>query len=206
MNWIIWTLVAIGVFIILTASYFLLIWKLKSKSPHLTFRHAVTVAKEALQDKENPPEIFRRLKDHTEAPFDAVKENKKKEVIPGTYHFRWPKIQVSYTNKNLDETIVIQVDDHDEIVSAYYSEGIVNGVKIGDTNLDMEDFEMRHAGTIGGHLRSFVRYHLRFPEGTLKIEKAPEPTFTPVLDLRKGGEIHLHGKPPPDKMPNFKNK
>ena len=65
---------------------------------------------------------------------------------------------------------------------------------------------MRHAGTISDQMRSFVRYHLRFPEGTLKVEKAAEPTFKPVLDLKKPGEIKLHGKPPPGPLPNFKKK
>jgi hypothetical protein len=205
MDWTIWTLVGLGIIILLGAGYFFLVWKIEHKEPHLTFRHAATVAKEALLNKDNPPEIFRRMKDKTEVPFDALKENKKKAVLPGTYHFRWPNLQLGYTNKEAGEKIVIEVEGHEEIVSAFYHDGAVNGVKIGNVDLDMEDFEMRHAGTIGDHLRSFVRYYLRFPEGTLEIEKAPEPTFKPVLDLRKGGEIHLHGKPPPEKMPNFKD-
>jgi len=200
-----WTLIGLAVFIALAVAYFFFIWKKETKLPHLTFRHAASAAKEALQDKEHPPEIFRRMKDKTEVPFDALAENKKKAEIPGVYHFRWPKLQLGYTNKEAGEKIVIELEGHDEIVTAFYGAGVVNGVKIGDDNLDLEDFEMRHAGTIGDHLRTFVRYHLRFPEGTLEIEKAPEPTFKPVLDVRKGGEIKLHGKPPPGKMPNFEN-
>ncbi|HMP16566.1 MAG TPA: hypothetical protein PKD72_06065, partial [Gemmatales bacterium] len=61
-----------------------------------------------------------------------------------------------------------------------------------------------HAGTIAEQLRNFVRYHLRLPGGSLEVEKAPEPTFAPKLNLKKGsGKIHLKGQPPPERMPNF---
>lgn len=205
MHWLLWTFLGVGVFVVAGVVYFMLAWRKQHQPHHLTFRHAAVTAKEALLDQEHPPEIFRRLKARLETPFNAMEENKKKVVIPGTYHFRWPHLQVGYTNKDTSEKIVLQLDGHPEIVTAFYSDGVVNGVKIGETELDMEDFEMRHAGTIGDQLRSFVRYYLRFPDGTLKVEKAPEPTFKPVLDLRKGGEIKLHGKPPPGKMPNFED-
>ncbi|HQR08863.1 MAG TPA: hypothetical protein PLN21_18730 [Gemmatales bacterium] len=205
MNWILWTLLGVGLFIVAAVVYFFLAWKKQYRPHHLTFRDLAVAAKEALLDKEHLPEIYRRLKNRVEEPFDPLQENKKRAEIPGTYHFRWPRLQVGYTNKDSGEKIVIQKEGHPEVVTAFFTEGAVNGIKIGDTNLDMEDFEMRHAGTISDQLRSFVRYHLRFPGGTLEIEKAPEPTFKPVLDLRKAGEIKLHGKPPPGKMPNFDN-
>ncbi len=205
MDWVSWTLVGVGAFIVLAVIYFMLTWKKQHHPHHLTFRDLAVAAKTALQDKEHPPEIYRRLKSRVEELFDPIQENKKRAEIPGTYHFRWPHLQVGYTCKEAGEKIVIQKEGHPEVVTAYYGAGVVNGIKIDETNLNMEDFEMRHAGTIGDQLRSFVRYYLRFPEGTLEIEKAPEPTFKPVLDLRKGGEIKLHGKPPPGKMPNFDN-
>jgi len=205
MDWVIAAVLFGGVLIVLFGAYLLLVYKRQHHPDHLTFRDIAMVAKTALLNKEAPPEIFRRLKDHSEIPFDALAENKKKAVIPGTYHFRWPKLQLGYTNKDLDEKIVIQVEGDDKVVTTFFTDGAVNGIRIGKENLDMEDFEMRHAGTISDQLRSFIRYYLRFPEGSLTIDKAPEPTFKPVLDLKKKGEIHLHGKAPPERMPNFQD-
>lgn len=204
MFWLIMASVVMGVLLVAGLVYFFVVLKHVPAKDDLTFRHAATMAKEALLDKDHLPDIFRRMQDRTEVPFIAYKENKKKQEIPGTYIFRWPHLQITYVNKPDGEKVVLQLDGYEQRVTAFYGEGVVTGIKMGDEVLDLEDFDMRHAGTIGDHVRSFIRYHLRFPEGSLEIDKAPEPTFKPVLDLKKKGEIHLHGKPPPEVMPNFK--
>lgn len=202
---LIYGLIALGVVIVIAAiAFFALKGKKTTKEP-LTVRHAVTVAKTALQDKDQLPTIFRRLKDKSEIPFDPSKENKSKMEIPGTFHLHWPKLQVGYVFKEGTEKIVIQLDEHHEVVTLFYGDGVLNGVNRGKEALPAEDFEMRHAGTISEQLRAFVRHHLRFPGGSLKVDKAPEPTFKPVLDLKKSGEIHLKGSAPPGKMPNFQD-
>lgn len=196
-------LIALGILLVVALGvFFVMRNKAKHKEP-LSVRHAASVAKEALKDKDNKPEVFRRMKDKTEVPYDAMQENKAKAEIPGTYHLRWPHLQIGYVFKDTTEKIVLQIDGYDEVVTLFYGNGELNGVNRGNESLEAEDFEMRHAGTISEQLRAFIRYHLRFPGGSLKVDKAPEPTFKPVLDLKKAGEIHLKGAPPPGRLPNF---
>ncbi len=196
-------LIILGVVAVIGVIAFLVLRSKKVSKEQLTVRHAISVAKAALLDKENLPEIFRRMKDKTEVPYDAKEENKAKAEIPGTYHLRWPHVQVGYVLKDTSEKIVLQIDGYDKVATLFYGDGELNGVKMGEDSLGAESFDMRHAGTLSEQLRAFVRYHVRFPGGSLKVDKAPEPTFKPVLDLKKAGEIHLKGPPPPGKMPNF---
>lgn len=196
-------LIISGVVLVIGLIVFLVLRnKTKTKEP-LSVRHAVTVAKTTLQNKAERPDIFKRLKNKTEIPFDAIEENHDRAEIPGTYHLRWPHLQVGYVFKDNTEKIVLQLDGFDEIVTLFYGDGVLNGVNRGKETLDAEDFEMRHAGTISEQLRAFVRFYLRFPGGSLKVDKAPEPTFKPSLDLKKSGDIKLKGPPPPGKQPNF---
>jgi hypothetical protein len=171
--------------------------------PEPTVRTALTAAKAALSNKEEKPEIVRRMKDKTELPYDAVAENKARAELPGTYILRWPQMHITYTCKEGSEKLNIVQHGNDQQVALFYSAGVLGSVDVNKEPLDQESFDFRHAGTLSEQLRSFVRYHLRFPGGSLKLDKAPEPTFKPVKDLRKGGEIHLKGAPPPGRLPNF---
>lgn len=179
--------------------------KKKEKDEPLTFRHAANIAKAALIDKENKPEIVKRKKGQEPIAYNAMEVNKAKAEIPGTFVLSWPSIEIIYSCKQPAEQMVLKPTGYDENAVAIFHEGNLSVVEVAGQALDMEDFEMRHAGTISEQLRMFIRYHLRFPGGTLLIDKAPEPTFKPTLDLRKAGEIKLHGKPPPGKLPNFQD-
>lgn len=176
----------------------------KASHPVMIVREAITTAKRAMLDREEGPEIFQRKKDKSEVPFDAKEKNKLKQELPGTYHFRCPEIELGYTLKDGSEKIVLQIHKHQEVISLFYTEGMLTGIKVLKEVLDTEAFEMRQAGTIAEQLRNFVRYHLRFPGGSLNVTKAAEPTFKPKLNLKEGsGSINLKGAPPPGKQPNF---
>lgn len=136
-------------------------------------------------------------------PFNALEQNKAKSKLRGTFLLQWPKLEIVYTNKDPAEQITLKPEGYETQARAVFHEETLSSVEVGGEVLDMEDFEMRHAGTIAEQLRMMVHYYLRFPGGSLTIDKMPEPTFKPKLDLRKKGEIKLHGKPPPEKMPNF---
>lgn len=195
-------------FVVLLGLFGLLVYynarRQKAAHPVMIVREAITIAKKAMLDKEEGPEIFQRKKDKTEVPFDAKEKNKLKQELPGTYHFRCPEIELGYTLKEAGEKIVLKIHKHEEVISLFYSDGTLSAIKVLDEVLDTEAFEMRQAGTIAEQLRKFVRYHLRFPGGSLKVEKAAEPTFKPTLNLKEGsGGIKLKGAPPPGKLPNF---
>ncbi|HQR41919.1 MAG TPA: hypothetical protein PLX97_04530, partial [Gemmatales bacterium] len=201
MWWILLGVVVLGGLFAL--ALFLNNWQRKAELPESTVRHALTEAKNVLLNKEALPDIVRRMKDKTEIPFDAAVENKAKAEIPGTFVLRWPTIHITYSNKDGSEKLNIIQHGNDQKVALFYSDGVLGAVDVNKETLDQESFDFRHAGTLSDQLRQFVRYHVRFPGGSLKLEKAPEPTFKPVKDLRKGGEIHLKGPPPPGRMPNF---
>ncbi len=195
-------------FVVLLAIFGLLVFlnarRQQAGHPVMVVREAITTAKKAMLDKDEKPEIFQRLKNKEEIPYDAVKKNKLKEELPGTYHFRCPEIELGYTLKPGNEKIVLQIHGHQEVISLFYTEGVLSAIKLADEVLDTEAFEMRQSGTIAEQLRDFVRYHLRFPGGSLKVTKAAEPTFKPTLNLKEGsGHINLKGAPPPGKLPNF---
>jgi hypothetical protein len=179
----------------------------QANNPVMIVREAISTAKKAMLDKEEKPEVFQRLKNKEEIPYDSKVKNKLKEEIPGTWHFRCPEIEIGYTMKDGGaEKMVLQIHGHEEVITLFYTEGILSSIKVRDEILGTEAFEMRQAGTIAEQLRNFVRYHLRFPGGSLQVTKSPEPTFTPKLNLKKGsGQINLKGPKPPDKQPNFQD-
>jgi len=196
-------LIIVGILAVIALIALVMLRNTKFPKQDLTVRHAISEAKAALLDSKNKPQILRRMKDKSEVPFNAVEENKSRMEIPGTFHLHWPMLEIGYTLKDGNEKIILRIGDYKELITLFYADSVLAAVKKDKETLDSENFEMRHAGTIADHLRSFIRYHLRFPGGSLKVDKSAEPTFTPVLDLNKGGTINLKGKAPPERMPNF---
>lgn len=196
-------LIILGVLAVIALIALVVLRNTKFPKQDLTVRHAISEAKAALLDGKNKPQILRRMKDKSEVPFNPVEENKSRMEIPGTFHLHWPMLEIGYTLKDGNEKIILRIGDYKELITLFYADSVLAAVKKDKETLDTENFEMRHAGTIADHLRSFIRYHLRFPGGSLKVEKSAEPTFTPVLDLNKAGEIKLKGNAPPQRMPNF---
>lgn len=198
-------LIIVGILVAIALIALAVLRNTKFPKQDLTVRHAVTEAKSALLDAKNKPQIFRRMKDKSEVPYNPLEENKSKMEIPGTFHLHWPMLEIGYTLKDGNEKIILRIGDYKELITLFYSDSVLAAVKKDKETLDAEDFEMRHAGTIADHLRSFIRYHLRFPGGSLKVDRSAEPTFTPVLDLNKAGSIKLKGSTPPERMPNFED-
>lgn len=196
-------LIIVGILVAVALIALVVLRNTKFPKQDLTVRHAISEAKAALLDGKNKPQIFRRHKDKSEVPFNPSEENRSRMEIPGTYHLHWPMLEIGYTIKDGHEKTILRIGDYKELITLYYSDSVLTAVKKDKETLDAENFEMRHAGTIADQLRSFIRYHLRFPGGSLKVDKSAEPTFTPVLDVNKAGSIKLKGKAPPERLPNF---
>ena len=186
---VLWSLAALA---IVTMIIYLLVRTKKRMQPPLCIRHAIETAKDALRNKNQRPKIYRCCNVRKTEDLIVTAEMKKQSVDrPGIFRFRWPQLDLKYLLAENTEEVHLQLEGHEKIVTLLYIEGLLGSMKIGSERFDAEHFEMRQSGNIADQLRNCLRHHLRLSGGTLELAKWEEPTFTPVLDLNKAGEIKL---------------
>ena len=189
LNLVIWSLVTL---VIIGVIVYLVIRTKKRMQPPLCARQAIEKAKRALKDKKQRPRIYRCCNVKKTEDLIVSAELKSMSSDPmGNFRFRWPDLDLKYTLTENIEEVDIQLTGHREIISLLYVEGALGSLAIGADRFDSEHFDMRQSGNIADQLRSFIRHHLKLRGGTLEVERWEEPTFTPVLDVNKPGEIKL---------------
>ncbi len=81
----------------------------------------------------------------------------------------------------------IHVTGNEKTATLFFIDGALGGMSLGDERIHDEHFEMRQAGNIADQLRCLVRHQLKLEGGKSEIEKLDEPTFDPVLDVKRHG-------------------
>ncbi len=72
-------------------------------------------------------------------------------------------LEIGYTLKDGNEKIILRIGDYKELITLFYADSVLAAVKKDKETLDTEISKCDMQVPLADHLRSFIRYHLRFP-------------------------------------------
>jgi hypothetical protein len=190
---VLWSIVVLAAVV---GILYLLVRTQQRSKPQIPILKAIAAGKAALKNQQEWPKLYYYHPDTHEEEliaYDALTQEHLDRQ--GLYRMHWPHLDLKYTIKHQSEEVRLQLEGQEKAVTLLYLDGELGSMALGTDIYGKEDFEMRHAGTLGDQLRKILRKQLCGGYGTHERKKLGDPDSAPAYEVNEAGEIKVKGLP-----------